>query len=479
MISKYSRLMGLGICSGLIFSASGSNPGITENEKPNIIIILADDLGYGDLGGYYGGNAKTPHINRLAQEGLTFTDFHTNGPMCTPTRASLLTGRYSQRLGVEAAQQSVMELPENENEITMADYLGEIGYATGIIGKWHLGSPPEGNPVNFGFDKFTGYHGGCLDYFTKYDRWGVKDWWHNEELVYEDGYVTDLITEHSIQYIKDHKDDPFFLFVSHLAIHFPWQGPEDGNLETRRKGEDFTSNYPGPQSKLGPHQPEQVPSVLHSMVEELDVSVGRIMETLHEQGLDRNTLVIFASDNGGYITYPVILNDEDAALIPGFQAGITEPIWPNVGSNGPLRGQKTQIYEGGHRVPAIAWWPGKIPALSVSDQTIMTMDILPTVLDILNINIPPEDSPNFIDGISILPLLLKGETITPRTLFWRIHNRKAVRQGPWKLVIRGDSVELYNLDHDIGETTNLKAEYPKLVNELINKLAYWENSVDY
>lgn len=459
MKNKYKLLVGLGICSGLVFSASMPQPEITENEKPNIVIILADDLGYGDLGGYYGGKAKTPNIDRLAREGMMFTDFHSNGTMCSPTRASLLTGRYSQRLGVETAARNVLDLPENINEITIADYLGESGYATGIFGKWHLGQPPKGNPINFGFDEFIGFHSGCLDYFSKYNRYGVYDWWHNNELLYEDGYVTDLISEHSIQFIKDHKDEPFFLYVSHLGIHFPWQGPEDSNMETRRKGEDFTSNNPGPQSKLGPHTPEEVPSTLVEMIEEVDASVGHIIKFLREQGLDQNTLVFFASDNGGYTNYH----------------GNT---WPKVGSNGPLRGQKTDVLEGGHRVPAIAWWPGKIPALSVSDQTIMTMDILPTVLDVLNINTPPKDSPNFIDGISVLPLLLKNETLTPRILFWRINNKKAARQGPWKLVVQNDSVKLYNLDHDIGETTDLKAEHPKLVDELIHKLSDWELEVE-
>jgi arylsulfatase A len=173
MINKF---VGLGICSGLLLSASGPEPENIGNKKPNIIIILADDLGYGDLGGYFGGNAKTPNLNRLAQEGMIFTDFHTNGPMCSPTRASLLTGRYSQRLGIETAARNVLDLPENQDEITFAHYLGETGYSTGIIGKWHLGRPENGNPVNFGFEKFIGFHGGC--------RVPSIAWWQARFLLY-------------------------------------------------------------------------------------------------------------------------------------------------------------------------------------------------------------------------------------------------------------------------------------------------------
>lgn len=429
------------------------------DDLPNIIIILADDLGYGDLGGYYGGQSKTPHLNCLAMEGMIFTDFHSNGPMCSPTRASLLTGRYPQRLNVESAQRNVLDLPQNQDEITIAAYLRNAGYSTGIIGKWHLGRPQEGNPTRFGFDRFIGYYGGDLDYISKIDRYGKKDWWYNANLLEEKGYVTELITKHSIEFIKEHKDRPFFLYVSHCAIHFPWQGPDDNDLWIRREGVDYTSSTPGPASKLGPHPPENIPAVLSHMIEELDESVGSIIETIREQDLEQNTLVFFTSDNGGYLNY----------------SGDT---WPIVGSNGLLRGQKSQLYEGGHRVPAIAWWPEHIPALSTSDETTMTMDLMPTVLDLLKIELTTEHSQNCIDGVSILPLLLRGEALKPRTLFWRIGDKKAVRYGPWKLVMQDKSVCLYDLDADISETTDLADKHPGKVMELKTKLTNWEKSVD-
>ena len=438
----------------------------TTGKLPNIIVILADDLGYGDLGGYFGGEAKTPNLNKLAQEGMLFTNFHSNGPMSSPTRIALLTGRYQQRLGIETAlptdwRDMGIGSEENKNEITMAAYLRKAGYATGIFGKWHLGKHQSANPIHHGFDEFRGLTCGSGDYFTKMDRNGYKDWWHNDNLSFQEGYSTNVITDNSVSFIETQKDKPFFLYVAYNAIHFPWQTSEDGALETISEGADFTSNVPGPQSKLGPHKPDQIPSVLLKMIEELDYGIGRIIAALHEQGLEHNTLVFFTSDNGGYLNY----NDS---------------VWPKVGSNGPLRGQKGQLYEGGHRVPAIAWWPGRIPALSVCDQTVMTFDLLPTFLDLLGIKFPLKSSSNALDGVSLLPLLLQGKVLESRTLFWRIEGQMAVRQGHWKLIMpsQESTPELYNLSDDIGETYNLANQYPEIVRQLKEELMDWEKDVN-
>ncbi len=438
----------------------------SNSNLPNVIIILADDLGYGDLGGYYGGLAKTPNLNLLAKEGMLFTDFHSNGPMCSPTRASILTGRYPQRLGIEGAlptdwRDKGIGSEENKNEITMADYFRKSGYATGIFGKWHLGKHPSANPIHFGFDEFRGLMCGSGDYFTKMDRNGYKDWWHNDCLSFQEGYATDVITDNSVNYIETHKDKPFFLYVAYNAIHFPWQTAEDYNLENIREGKDFTSNIPGPQSKLGPHSPEQIPTVVIKMIEELDNGVGRIIAAIRERGVDRKTLIFFTSDNGGYLNYH-------------------GSSWPKVGSNGPLKGQKGQVVEGGHRVPAIAWWPGKINAHSVCHETVMSFDLLPTCLDILGVQIPKQDSPNSIDGESLLPLLLKNKIMKTRPLFWRMANQRAVRQGDWKLIFRdkNNMPELYNLRKDIGEVNNLASKNSKKVLNLLSELEAWEKDVD-
>ena len=436
------------------------------SDQPNIIVILADDLGYGDLGGYFGGQAKTPHLNRLAREGMLFTDFHSNGPMCSPTRAALLTGRYQQRLGIERALPTDWNdkgIGDNKNskEITLAEYLRGKGYKTGIFGKWHLGKHSIANPVFHGFDEFRGLTCGCGDYFSKIDRNGFKDWWHNDTLSFQEGYATKVITDNSVRFIKKHTKEPYFLYVAYNAIHFPWQTAEDYKLEVRREGENFTRIYPGLQSKLGPHKPEDVPSVLVKMIEELDMEIGHIVETLREVGADKNTFVFFTSDNGGYLNYS---ND----------------IWPEVGSNGVLKGQKGQVYEGGHRVPAIAWWPGKIAPHSVCDKTTLTFDLLPTFLDLLGIPFPSKDSRNAIDGVSLVPLLFENKPIARRSLFWRMENQKAVRQGDWKLIFLNQDAapELYNLRKDIGETNNMASRYPEKVLQLKSKLEAWETDVD-
>lgn len=436
----------------------------SPRSKPNIIFILADDLGYGDLGGYFGGEAKTPNINRMAREGMLFTDFHSNGPMCSPTRAALLTGRYPQRLGIESALPTDWEdegigSDENRKEKTVASYLKSAGYVTSIFGKWHLGKAPNANPALHGFDEFRGLTCGSGDYFSKMDRNGFKDWWHNDQLEFQEGYATHVITDNAIDFIEAKQNEPFFMYVAYSAIHFPWQTAEDGDKEVVREGEDYTSIYPGPQSKLGPYQPEEVPSVVVNMVEELDQGVGQILEAIRQNKLSENTLVFFTSDNGGYLSY-------------------ADEVWPVVGSNGPLRGQKTQVYEGGHRVPAIAWWPGMIKPLSVSDETAMTFDLMPTVFDLLNIKEPKKNSPNALDGVSLLPLLMKGDRLPGRTLYWRMDSEKAVRDREWKLIINEDnSTELYNLHNDIGEQNNLVGQYPEKVVLMKEKLASWEKGL--
>lgn len=434
--------------------------------KPNIIVVVVDDLGYGDLGGYFGGKAQTPNLNSLARQGMLFTDFHSNGPMCSPTRASLLTGRYPQRLGIETALSTDWDdegigSKKNSNEKTIAAYLKEVGYKTAIFGKWHLGKAPCANPVLHGFDEFRGLTCGSGDYFSKNDRNGFKDWWHNDTLDFQEGYATNVITNNSVQYIESNKDNPFFLYVAYSAIHFPWQTSEDYQLETIQEGEDYTSIYPGNKSKLGPHGPEEVPSVLIKMIEEMDVGIGRILQAIHDEKLENNTLVFVTSDNGGYIHY----------------AG---EIWPRVGSNGPLKGQKGQLYEGGHRVPAIAWWPENIQPLSVCDQPIMTFDLLPTFLDILNISLPSPNSNNALDGVSLLPLWENNTPLKSRPLFWRMTNQMAIRDGAWKLVVNNQKnfYELYNLKQDIGEHTDLSLQYPQKVSELKDKLIEWEKDVD-
>ena len=434
--SSPTCILALLVALSLTSPAAWCGP-VAPANKPNIIIILADDVGYGDLSCYGSTEHRTPHLDTLAREGMRFTDFHANGPMCSPTRAALLTGRYQQRSGLEEVLgYGDRGLPLEAR--TIAEYLRAAGYATGIYGKWHLGYPPE-IPTRQGFDDFRGYLYGDSDHHSRIDRNGNEDWWHNEMLAMEEGYNTYLINRDSLRFIEQHQGKPFFLYVAHSAVHFPWQGPHD--KADRVKGGDYNSN-----AKYGSRTDPRV--ALGEMLEAIDDGVGQIVTKLRELRLEERTLVFFTSDNGGYV---------------------------RVSSNGPLRGEKGSMYEGGHREPAIAWWPGRIKPDTVCRETTMTMDLLPTALDLCGQPLPR--GPLKLDGVSLVPVL-SGKRLPARTLFWRYDARKAARQGPWKLVVTDTKLELFNLDKDLGEQDDLADRYPKIVKRLSRELAAWEKSVN-
>ncbi len=436
----------------LIFLAVSALYAEAQEQRPNIVLIMADDLGYGDVGSYGSTVNRTPNIDKLAAGGLRLTDFHTNGPMCSPTRAAMLTGQYQSRFGrrFEAALSGANHdagLPPEA--VTIAEILGENGYATGMFGKWHLGYDSPYLPTEQGFDEFRGLISGDGDYHTRVDRSGNADWWKNASLAPEpSAYTTDLITRDSVAFIESHRDGPFFLYVPHLAIHFPWQGPEDP--PHREVGTNYQKDKWGiipDRSNVSPH--------ITAMVESLDNSVGEIIAAIEKNGLTENTLVIFTSDNGGYRDYA-----------GGFE---------NISDMGPLRGQKATLYEGGHRVPAIFSWPGKI-APAVSDETVMTFDLFPTFIELAGIS---PDKANASDGTRLSDLLFQSEPLADRRFFWRMRADKAVREGPWKLVQRSKRpTELYHLGNDVGETTNLADAEPAIVKRLLGELSKWEADVD-
>ncbi|QDU81248.1 Arylsulfatase precursor [Polystyrenella longa] len=423
-----------------------------EDDRPNILIILADDLGYADIGCYGSEQNQTPAIDQLAREGMKFTDFHANGPMCSPTRAALLTGQYQQRVGIESALPiGVAGIPQAS--VTFAERLQKAGYQTAIMGKWHVGDLAESNPVHHGFDLFKGHLTSATDYKSHIDRDGKYDWYHNEEVVRHENYNTNEITKDSVEYIRAHSKSPFLLYVSHSAIHFPWMGPQDKAY--RKEGIDYNDL-----SKLGPRgEDEDVSPVVRAMVESLDDSTRKIMDAIKQAGIDRNTLVIFTSDNGGYRQY----------------SGLHEG---QISDNGVYRGQKTQVYEGGHRVPTIACWPGKIAAGTTSGETTMTMDLVPTLLKLAGIEANPET--DAFDGIDLGPLLIKGEELPEREyLYWRIGSTAAVRSNIWKLIRNRDkTLELYNLETDPSESHNLQKLEPQRVRKLQEALESWEHDVD-
>ena len=440
----------------IILSVLFNTNGFTQEiEKPNIILIVADDLGYGDISFDDQITSVTPHLRSLAKEGMRLTSFYANAPVCSPTRTALLTGRYQQRSGIDGTlKPGDQGLPPSE--ITIAEYLKNEGYATAVYGKWHVGTIPEANPINQGFDEFRG-HLNSVDYNSHIGPWGNPDWWFNDRLQHEEGYNSDLLANHAIRFINEHRDQPFFIYVPFSNIHFPWCTPDDPKFW--HQGVNY---YNSIDTKLGPHSPGDVTWVVRSMIYELDKSVGRIVDAVKQNNLSKKTFIFFTSDNGGYIHYQ------------GRHRG-------QISDNGPLRGQKGELYEGGIRVPTIAWWPGRIQADSESDAVALTMDLLPTFLELTGIMPPSKNSPQALDGEPMQPVLFENKSMPERLVFWRKGESVAVRQGPWKMVYNKTSTsspELYNLSKDIGEQNDLSKRYPEKTNQFKTASVMWEKDVD-
>ncbi len=403
----------------------------------NFILIMADDLGYGDLSCYGNKHIQTPHLDQMAKEGMLFTNYHSNGTVCSPTRAALLTGRYQQRSGIEGVITAIkyrhtgLPLPE----ITMAEVFKQYGYKTGIIGKWHLGYDTLYNPLNQGFDYFAGYVSGNIDYISHVDQAGYSDWWIGKDTLNEPGYSTDIITAHSIEFLKNNYEKPFLLYIAHEAPHYPYQGRDDQ-----------ADRFPG---KKAPHMGsrEDRGDAYREMIGIMDEGIGKIMKTVNDLGLSKNTMVLFCSDNGA--------NRE--------------------GSNGSLRGFKGQLFEGGTRVPAIAWFPGVIIPSSEFHDPVVSMDIMPTFLSIAEIPVPEG---LYLDGVDVSPGVLFGEPAPVRPLFWRYDNTKSVTYNSWKVLIQDNDTMVFNLENDLSEQDNLFDQHPEMKHRLLEKLIEWEREMD-
>jgi len=405
--------------------------------RPNIVLIMADDMGYGDST-VYGGWIETPHLERMARGGVTFSDFHSSGVVCSPTRAGLLTGRYQQRAGIPGVVNADPNTADHHrglqlSEVTFAERLRGAGYRTAIFGKWHLGYDVKYSPVHQGFDEFRGFVSGNIDYISHYDRMETYDWWNGTKKVNEEGYLTELITQHAVRFINEHHDEPFCLYVPHGAVHSPIQAADSPAQR-------------GPQKvRRGERDARPQDEVVRLMMQSLDASVGAILDAVEAAGIAEETFVFFFSDNGG--------------------AGHMRCD--------PLRGKKGTVWEGGHRVPAIAWWPGKIEPGRKTDQLCISLDLMPTMLDMAGID---SNSDRQFDGVSLVPLLLEGQSLEPRQLYW---NGLAMREGPWKLIATANRkrTELYNLDVDLLETTNVADAHPERVDRMLNALAAWKRDV--
>lgn len=397
---------------------------------PNIIVILADDLGCGDLS-LYDGWVKTPRIDRMAREGMNFTDFHSNSSVCSPTRTALMTGRYQQRYGIVDVIVSAREDTGLDPSVpTIPRVFKDNGYATGMFGKWHLGYDNKYNPVRHGFDEFVGFLGGGSDYHIH------KGWRNGTEVRDAPGYTTHVITEMGIDFIKRHKEKPFFLYLPHAAVHNPYQSPAD-TPETRDK--DWK------QSQVNDKNRPRYKAIL----EELDKGVGQVLDTLVELGLEKNTLVFFFSDNG------------DVRMSP---------------KERPYHGGKFSQYEGGHRVPAMAWWPGTIKAGTTSDDLVVGFDLFPTFTEIAGLS---KHNPGNLDGTSARDLLLNQKGFPERDIFFGYEPKlgTAMRRSDWKMIVKGDDVQLFNLKSDLKETTNVATENPKITESMRQAIDAFKQTV--
>ncbi len=400
--------------------------------KPNIVILLADDMGYADIQPYGATDIRTPHLNRLAREGVKLTNFYANGPNCTPTRAGLMTGRWQQRVGLEWATRPTdkkSELPLSEP--TVAQMLKDAGYATGMFGKWHLGYTIARGPVAHGFDEFFGLLTGNVDMYSHKYRTGMPDLYEGTKPVERDGYLTDVLTEKAVDFIARHKDQPFFLYVPYNAVHWSFQVP--GKPDDVRTLETW---FDGTRKDYA------------RMLERMDWGIGQILKALDQHKLNNDTLVVFTNDNGG----------------------------ERLSSNRPLFHHKSTLWEGGIRVPCLMRWTGKLPAGKVSEQMAITMDLTATAVALADAK-PPRS----LDGVNLLPLLQGQAKPLSRTFYWRINQpgiaQKAVRAGRWKYVQEGENELLFDLSRDIGERNNLRYQHPDISKDLRAKFAHWEQEV--
>ena len=426
---EFLAMLGAGAATLLSPRGSWAQGSRSGTRRPNILVILADDLGYAELGVQGCQDIPTPKIDSIAQHGTRFTSGYVSCPVCAPTRAGLLTGRYQQRFGFEtnpgpeAYADPKFGLPRDQT--TLAERLKALGYVTGMFGKWHVGYRPELQPTQRGFDEFFGFLSGANDYLPggrRSDRILC-----GTEAVDEPEYLTDAFAREAVGFIDRHAREPFLLYLPFNAVHGPLQASEA-----------YLGRFP----EIG----DQARRTYAAMTAALDDAVGRVLSRLREHQLEYYTLILFLSDNGG-------------------------PTPQTTSSNLPLRGYKGETYEGGVRIPFMVQWKGHLPAGKVSDQPVIALDIPPTAIAAAGGSVDPAWH---LDGVNLLPYLSGEQAGVPHeTLYWRFHQQRAIRQGHWKLVMgnRSAAWELYNLADDIGEQHDMAAQEPGKVGELA---AAWE-----
>jgi arylsulfatase A-like enzyme len=420
----------LGVLAGRLFGAE-----VESGRKPNVVVIISDDQGYADVGYHGCKDIPTPHIDSLVANGVRFSSGYVSCPVCSPTRAGLITGRYQQRFGHEfntgpppGSLEEHVGLPLTE--VTLADLMKQAGYVTGAVGKWHLGMRPKYHPLKRGFDEFFGFqHGGHSYLRLKPDSYNPIQ--RGTEPVHEKEYLTDAFTREAVAFIEHHHDEPFFLYLTYNAVHTPMEA---------------TEKYLSRLSSIGNKRRRTYAAMLSAM----DDGIGAVLKKVREHGLEQDTMIFFFSDNGG-----------PAA---------------NASRNDPLRGTKGTMYEGGIRVPFLLQWPRRVRGGSVYEDPVISLDVLPTVVAAAGGELP-KDRP--VDGIDLIPYVTGAKQGPPHErLFWRSGNRYAVRHKNWKLVKpRAGATELYDLSKDIGEHSDLAEREPDTVAQLNHALTDWEKQM--
>ena len=428
-----------------------------NKKRPNIIFFLIDDLGWKDVGFMGSSYYETPNIDKLAKEGVYFTNAYANAPNCAPTRACLMSGQYSPRIGIYTVGSSerggsrfrkLVPTPNNtilaKDNVTFVEVLKQAGYSCASMGKWHLGEDPETGPIGQGFDINVGGNtaGHPKSYFSPYKNPNLKDGPEGE-------YLTDRLTDEAIGFIEKSRQCPFFLYLPHYAVHTPIQAQEKLIEKYKQKLGDEIHNNP----------------VYAAMIESTDIGIGRIIAKLEELELTENTIVVFTSDNGGH-------------------GAVT--------SMSPLRGSKGMLYEGGIRGPLIVKWPGKVTPGGICEEPVITLDFYPTILSMAECYVPADKT---IDGLDLVPLLTENQPLKRNALFWhfpayletyvgespwRTTPAGAIRMDDWKLIefFEDGTLELYNLKDDISESNNLADMYPDKLKELHQVMLKWRQAVN-
>ncbi len=408
--------------------------------KPNIVFIMADDLGYADLACYGRRDIRTPHIDSIAANGVRFLQAYANSAVCSATRTALITGRYQYRLpvGLEEPIPTNRDVGLDSGHPTLPSLLKGLGYATALIGKWHLGRLPNFSPLKSGYDHFYGFRGGTIDYYAHDGTDHKPDLWDDDVAVDQHGYLTELLGDRAVRTVEEfaRSRTPFMLSLHFSAPHWPWEAPGDEAKSRRLRTANLRDFDGGTQATY------------RGMVEAMDAQIGRVLATLASSGAAENTIVVFTSDNGG----------------------------ERFSDTWPFSGRKTELLEGGLRIPAVISWPRGIAARGTNDQVMVTMDWLPTLLAAAG---AAPDAAYPSDGLDLLPILTGGAPPVGRTLFWRYkaNAQRAARDGDFKFLKIRDQTFLFNVVDDPLERANLKARRPEIFDAIVAKWSAWNASM--